>query len=64
MPDWTYHTVFRPLLFRLGPDTGRALALGAMGRLARLPLGRRVIQLMGHMAPDGRLAVERDGQPA
>src|SRR5688572_13401237 len=61
MPDWTYHTVFRPLLFRFGAERGRALALGAMGRLARAPLGRRVIRLMGHMAPDRRLAIERDG---
>jgi dihydroorotate dehydrogenase len=55
MPDWSYRTVFGPLLFRLKPEVGRDLALGAMGRLARLPGGARVIQLMGHMAPDGRL---------
>jgi dihydroorotate dehydrogenase len=61
MPDWTYQTVFRPILFRLGPARARSLALGTMGRLARLPLGRRVIQLMGHMTPDPRLRVERDG---
>lgn len=61
MPDWTYQTVFRPLLFRLGPRLARTIALGGMGVLARLPLGRRVIQLMGHMAPDPRLAIERQG---
>ncbi len=61
MPDWSYQTVFRPLLFRLRPQTARRLALGGMGALARLPLGRGVIQLMGHMQPDARLAIERSG---
>ena len=32
-----------------------------MGSLSRLPLGKRVIQLMGHMKPDSRLAIERNG---
>ncbi len=35
MPDWSYRTAFRPLLFRLKPEAGRDLALGAMGRLRR-----------------------------
>lgn len=60
MPDWTYQTVFRPILFRLGPERGRRIALGSMGQLARLPLGRHVIQFMGHMQPDSRLASERN----
>lgn len=59
MPDWTYQTLFKPTLAEFGFDRGRALALGAMGRLAALPGGRWVIQLMGHMHPDERLAVER-----
>lgn len=59
MPDWTYQTVFKPTLAAFGFDRGRGVALGAMGRLAALPGGRWVIQLMGHMHPDERLAVER-----
>lgn len=51
MPDWTYRTVFRPVLFRLPTTVGRDLALGAIGTLARLPWGRRVIEFMGHMRP-------------
>ena len=62
MPDWTYQTVFRPLLRQLAPATARRLALGSMGRLARLPLGKQVIRLMGHMAPDPRLAIDLAGQ--
>lgn len=57
MPDWFYRTVSRPLLYRLPPRAARALALGFMGRLARLPLGGRVIDLLGHMRADPRLAV-------
>jgi len=55
MPDWSYRTVFRPLLFSLSAETARELALGAMGRLSRLPLGPTVIDLFGHMRPDSRL---------
>jgi hypothetical protein len=59
MPDWTYQTVFRPVLLRLGPDTGRSVAFRFMGLLSRLPLGRHVIQFMGHMRPDARAGCER-----
>jgi dihydroorotate dehydrogenase len=51
VPDWSYQTVFRPLLFRLSAPAGRDLTLGAMGRLARLPLGPLVIDFLGQMAP-------------
>ena len=61
MPDWTYQTVFKPALFRLGPELGRRFAFRNMGRLANLPLGKTVIRLMGHMSPDRRLTVEHDG---
>jgi dihydroorotate dehydrogenase len=55
MPDWFYRTVTRPVLFRLPARTARGLALGFMGRLARLPLGPAVIDFLGHMRPDPRL---------
>src|SRR5436305_5365706 len=55
MPDWSYRTVLRPLLFRLPAPVAHRLAVAAMGTLARLPLGPRVIDLMGHMRPDPRL---------
>jgi dihydroorotate dehydrogenase len=56
MPDWSYRTLFRPLLFRLPPATARDLCLGVMGTLARLPLGPALIDFLGHMRPDARLA--------
>ena len=58
MPDWSYRTVLQPLLFRLPFETGRDLALGAMGRLSRFTLGSAVIDFMGHMRPADELARE------
>src|SRR5262245_2168592 len=55
MPDWFYRTVSRPILFRLPAVTARDLALGFMGRLARLPLGPSAIDFLGHMRADPRL---------
>jgi hypothetical protein len=51
MPDWTYRTVFRPVLFRVPTTVGRDLALAAIDTVARLPWGGRVIEFMGHMRP-------------
>jgi dihydroorotate dehydrogenase len=56
MPDWSYRTVFRPVLFRLPAETARDLCLGFMGTLARLPLGPACIDFLGHMRPPERLA--------
>jgi dihydroorotate dehydrogenase len=56
MPDWFYRTVSRPLLFRLPAEQARDFALGFMGRLARLPLGPALIDFLGHMRADERLA--------
>jgi dihydroorotate dehydrogenase len=55
MPDWSYRTIFRPLLFRLPADVARDLTLGLMRGLARLPFGAAVIDFLGHMRPDPRL---------
>ena len=56
MPDWSYQTVFRPILFRLPFETARNLSLGFMGGLARLPGGNVVIGFLGHMRPDSQLS--------
>src|SRR5260370_24307984 len=56
MPDWSYQTVFRPILFRLPPTKARDLTMGVIGFLGRSRLGAAVIDLLGHMRPDPRLA--------
>jgi len=63
MPDWSYRTVFRPLLFRLPDARGRDLALAAIGGLGGLPGGRRVIEWMGHMRPPAALAARIGDTP-
>ncbi|THF73401.1 dihydroorotate dehydrogenase [Cohnella fermenti] len=49
MPDWSYRTLFRPLLFRLPPQRARDLTLRTFGGLGRSPLGAFVIRTFGHM---------------
>lgn len=55
MPDWFYRTVSQPVLFRLPAPYARDLALGFIGRLAKLPFGPAVIDFLGHMRADPRL---------
>lgn len=49
MPDWSYQTLFRPLLFRLPARLSRSLTLQSIGLLSRLPSGSFVIRTLGHM---------------
>jgi dihydroorotate dehydrogenase len=51
MPDWSYRTILRPLLFQLPAAAARDVCLGVTGTLARSPGGVRVIELLGHMRP-------------
>src|SRR5579864_7212986 len=51
MPDWSYHPLLRPALFKLPAETARGLTLAVTGRLAEMPLGTGVIDLLGRMSP-------------
>jgi dihydroorotate dehydrogenase len=55
MPDWSYHTFFKPVLFRIKPETSRDFTLQLMNTLAKLPLGDKVINFFGHMQPPAEL---------
>ena len=55
MPDWSYRTVLRPLLFLFPPETARDLCLGTIGALGRSRIGSAVIDFLGHMRADPRL---------
>jgi hypothetical protein len=57
VPDWFYRTVVQPALFVLPDKAARAVALGVMGVLGSNRVGRAVIDFMGHMHADPRLAV-------
>lgn len=56
MPDWSYRTVFRPVLFRLPVDWARTIALRGIGTIAHCPGGRWLISQLGHMQPPRELA--------
>ncbi|MBW7455942.1 hypothetical protein K0U00_18090, partial [Paenibacillus sepulcri] len=49
MPDWSYQSLFRPLLFKLPARVARAVTLRAMGGLSAIPGGSLVIRTLGHM---------------
>jgi hypothetical protein len=55
MPDWSYQTVLKPLLFLLPPETARDLSLETIGALGRSRIGTAVIDFLGHMRADPRL---------
>ena len=59
MPDWTYHTVFRPIGRRLAYPTAQNIAFAAMGRLGRFAVGRLIIRFMGHAESPDAAKVER-----
>ncbi|MGM7701412.1 dihydroorotate dehydrogenase [Pseudalkalibacillus sp. Hm43] len=50
MPDWSYHTFFKPLLFNLKPAKARSITLNMMNTLISIPYGYRIIEFFGHMA--------------
>ncbi|MEZ6123802.1 MAG: hypothetical protein R3C49_11575 [Planctomycetaceae bacterium] len=61
MPDWTYQTVFQPVLRRLPFAVAQRLAFGTMGQLGRFAVGRAIIRLMGHAAPPTEIAFQKTG---
>lgn len=48
MPDWSYQTLFRPLLFRLPVRAARRITLNAFGAVGRMPGGAFLIKTLGH----------------
>ncbi|MDG0795105.1 hypothetical protein OMP38_32960 [Cohnella ginsengisoli] len=55
MPDWSYQTLFRPLLFRLPARTARRITLHAFGAVGRMPGGAFLIKTLGHQEPSALL---------
>ena len=52
MPDWSYHTLLKPILFKFPARTAHTFTLNAVSRLGNLPFGPRIIDFMGHMRPE------------
>ncbi len=57
MPDWTYQTIFKPILTRLPFEFARRLALWPIGTLADLPGGSWVVRFFGHAQPTPEMGV-------
>ncbi|GIO25439.1 dihydroorotate dehydrogenase [Ornithinibacillus bavariensis] len=49
MPDWSYHGIFKPLLFKLPPTISREFIHKGMNSIASLPfgIGPRIINFLG-----------------
>ncbi len=48
VPDWSYQTLFRPLLLRMPARAARKLTLSLFGTVGRMPWGSLVIKTLGH----------------
>lgn len=51
MPDWSYHTIFKPLLSRLPHSFGREFIHRGMNWISTLHGGEDFIEFLGHMVP-------------
>lgn len=61
MPDWSYHVLFKPLVFPLPAATGKRIILEGVAAMGQLPFGPGLIDIMGHMVPASALAFEANG---
>lgn len=61
MPDWTYHPIWRPLMFRLPGEDARILTIGYLDLQGRTRLGRAVFRLLSHGIPEPRYGVDALG---
>lgn len=58
MPDWNYHPLIKPVLNVLPKSKAQNVALSGVRALGSNWLGRKSIDLMGHMAPPSELGVQ------
>jgi dihydroorotate dehydrogenase len=55
MPDWSYHTIFKPVLQKLPPALSRELIHGGMSVLSSTLLGEKLIEFLGHLSPSKQI---------
>lgn len=55
MPDWSYHTLFKPILHKLPPTFSREFIHRGISLLASTSIGEKVIEFLGHMSPSKNL---------
>lgn len=55
LPDWSYHTVFKPALTRLPDSYGREFIHRGMSLISTIPGGSSLIKNLGHTEPSQKL---------
>jgi dihydroorotate dehydrogenase len=55
MPDWSYHTIFRPILQKFPPTYSREFIHHGMSLVATTTLGEKLIEFLGHMSPSNKI---------
>src|SRR5438128_2578971 len=58
MPDWTYHPIWRPLMFRLPGEDARRLTIGYLDLQGRTRIGRELFRLLSYGFPQADEGVE------
>ncbi|MFZ3590774.1 hypothetical protein ACOI1C_16350 [Bacillus sp. DJP31] len=56
MPDWSYHTIFKPILQKLPPKFAREFIHRGMNTISSLPGGSAFITFLGHMETSKELS--------
>lgn len=55
MPDWSYHTIFKPALTHLPEVNGREFIHRSMSFISSIPGGKGLIKNLGHTEPAAQL---------
>jgi dihydroorotate dehydrogenase len=55
MPDWSYHTLFKPVLHKLPPTFSREFIHRGMSTIASTSIGEKIIEFLGHMSPSNQI---------
>ncbi|UOQ48795.1 dihydroorotate dehydrogenase [Gracilibacillus caseinilyticus] len=61
MPDWSYHTIFKPILHRLSSYKSREFIHRGMSLVASVPFGSHFINFLGRHESSPALSQQLDG---
>lgn len=61
MPDWSYHAVFPPLLFRLPAEAARGMVLRALRIVGTHAGGPDLIDFLWHLRPPAQFRCSARG---
>ncbi|WP_088041084.1 dihydroorotate dehydrogenase [Bacillus sp. EAC] len=58
MPDWSYHTLFKPILSNFSSSNSREFIHKGMNTVTRIPFGKKMIRFLGHFETNQKLKQE------